>query len=54
MIEDTAEAHGQIYKGKPCGSFGEIATLSFYANKHLTTGEGGALLFKDDNYYEKA
>jgi len=54
LIEDTAEAHGQIYKGKPCGSFGEIATLSFYANKHLTTGEGGALLFKDDNYYEKA
>ena len=34
----------QKYKNKPCGSFGDISTFSFYANKHITTGEGGMLL----------
>jgi len=37
-----------------CGTFGDIATLSFYANKHMTTGEGGALLINDEMYYDKA
>tara|TARA_B100001250_G_scaffold67363_2_gene53898 strand:- start:19570 stop:20700 length:1131 start_codon:yes stop_codon:yes gene_type:complete len=54
LIEDAAEAHGQEVDGKLCGSFGDIATLSFYANKHMTTGEGGALLINDTDYYEKA
>ncbi len=54
LIEDAAEAHGQEIDGKLCGTFGEIATLSFYANKHMTTGEGGALLINDTDYYEKA
>ena len=31
---------GQKYKGKICGSFGDLSTFSFYANKHITTGEG--------------
>jgi perosamine synthetase len=44
VIEDAAEMHGQLYKGKPCGSFGDISTFSFYPNKHLTTGEGGMLV----------
>ncbi len=44
IIEDAAEMHGQTYRGKPCGSFGEISTFSFYPNKHLTTGEGGMLV----------
>lgn len=44
VIEDAAELIGQTYKGKPCGSFGDVSTFSFYANKHITTGEGGALL----------
>ena len=44
IIEDAAEMHGQTYKGKPCGSFGDISTFSFYANKHITTGEGGIIL----------
>ena len=53
LIEDSAEAHGQIINGRKCGSFGHISTLSFYANKHITSGEGGAVL-TDDNYtYEK-
>jgi len=35
IIEDAAEMHGQTYKGKPCGSFGDISTFSFYPNKHI-------------------
>ena len=48
VIEDAAEMHGQTYKGRPCGSFGDISTFSFYPNKHLTTGEGGMIVV-DDN-----
>ena len=47
IIEDAAEMLGQDYKGKPCGSFGDISTFSFYPNKHLTTGEGGIVLVDD-------
>lgn len=48
IIEDSAEMHGQNYKGKPCGSFGDVSTFSFYPNKHITTGEGGMILTDDD------
>jgi perosamine synthetase len=44
LIEDAAEVHGQTYKGKKCGSFGDISIFSFYPNKHITTGEGGMIL----------
>jgi perosamine synthetase len=54
IIEDAAEMIGQTYRGKPCGSFGEISTFSFYANKHITTGEGGIILTNKKNLYEKA
>jgi perosamine synthetase len=47
VIEDAAQAHGQAYRGRPCGSLGHISTFSFYANKHLTTGEGGMILTDD-------
>jgi len=47
IIEDAAEMHGQTYKGRPCGSFGDISTFSFYSNKHVTTGEGGMILTND-------
>ncbi len=47
VIEDAAEMHGQTYKGRPCGSFGDISTFSFYPNKHVTTGEGGMMLTDD-------
>ena len=47
LIEDAAEMIGQTYKNRPCGSFGNISTFSFYANKHITTGEGGMLLTND-------
>jgi len=47
VLEDAAEAHGQAYRGRPCGSFGDISTFSFYPNKHVTTGEGGMVLTDD-------
>lgn len=47
IIEDAAEAIGQTYDGQPCGSFGDVSVLSFYANKHVTTGEGGMVLTND-------
>lgn len=52
VIEDAAEAHGQTYRGKPCGSFGDISTFSFYPNKHVTTGEGGMIVTNDDQLAE--
>jgi perosamine synthetase len=47
IIEDAAEQHGQTYKGRPVGSLGDIAIVSFYPNKLITTGEGGMLLTND-------
>ena len=47
LIEDAAEMHGQTYKERKCGSFGDISTFSFYPNKHITTGEGGMCLTDD-------
>jgi perosamine synthetase len=48
VIEDAAQMHGQTYKGRPCGSFGDLSTFSFYPNKHVTTGEGGMVLANGD------
>ncbi len=53
VIEDSAEAHGLAYKGQPCGSFGNISTFSFYANKHITTGEGGMVVTDDEKLAER-
>ncbi|MFC1843874.1 DegT/DnrJ/EryC1/StrS family aminotransferase [Thermodesulfobacteriota bacterium] len=53
IIEDAAEAHGLTYKGKLCGSFGDISTFSFYPNKHVTTGEGGMLVTDDEDLAER-
>ena len=53
LIEDAAEVFGLKYKNKPCGSFGDISILSFYANKHITTGEGGMLLTNNNKLNEK-
>ena len=44
VVEDAAEAHGALYKGKKAGSFGDVATFSFYGNKIITTGEGGMVI----------
>ena len=44
LIEDNCDALGSIYDGKRTGSFGDLATVSFYPAHHITTGEGGAVL----------
>jgi perosamine synthetase len=49
LIEDAAEALGSLYKGKPAGSLGDLATFSFYGNKVITTGEGGMVTSRDSN-----
>lgn len=54
IIEDAAEMHGQQYKGKKCGRFGDISIFSFYPNKHITTGEGGMVLTNDENLDKRA
>ncbi len=54
IIEDTAEMIGQKYEKKLCGSFGDISTFSFYANKHITTGEGGMILTNNKKLFEKS
>jgi perosamine synthetase len=53
VIEDAAEMHGQTYRGKPCGSFGDLSTFSFYPNKHVTTGEGGIIVTDDEALAER-
>lgn len=53
IIEDAAEMHGQTYNGKPCGSFGDVSTFSFYPNKHVTTGEGGMIVTDDEELAER-
>ncbi|MFA5887109.1 MAG: DegT/DnrJ/EryC1/StrS family aminotransferase [Candidatus Nanoarchaeia archaeon] len=54
VIEDCAEAHGAEYKGKKVGSFGNIGCFSFYANKIITTGEGGMIVTNDKALAERA
>ena len=50
LIEDAAESHAVTYNNKPCGSFGLASTFSFYANKAITTGEGGMIVTDDDDF----
>jgi CDP-6-deoxy-D-xylo-4-hexulose-3-dehydrase len=47
VIEDVCDALGSVYDGKKVGSFGDLATFSFYPAHHITTGEGGAVLTDD-------
>ena len=48
LIEDNCDAAGSRYRGAKTGTFGDLATLSFYPPHHMTTGEGGAVLTSDD------
>lgn len=48
LMEDAAEAHGAIYHGKKTGALSRIAAFSFFANKNITTGEGGMVVTDDD------
>jgi len=54
VIEDAAEVHGAEYKGRKCGSLGQLSSWSFYANKIITTGEGGMILTSDSRMAERA
>src|SRR3990167_8648153 len=54
VIEDAAEAIGAEYRGKKCGSFGDISCFSFYPNKTIATGEGGMLLTNSRHFKERA
>ncbi len=54
VVEDAAESLGSLYKGRPCGSLGRIAALSFNGNKILTTGGGGAIVTDDPELARRA
>lgn len=54
VIEDAAEAHGAEYKGRKTGGIGHVNCFSFYANKIITTGEGGMVVTNDEKIAEKA
>jgi dTDP-4-amino-4,6-dideoxygalactose transaminase len=54
LIEDAAQAFGSRYKGRPIGSFGALAALSFHETKNIVSGEGGALVVNNPALIERA
>jgi perosamine synthetase len=54
VIEDSAEAHGAKCNDRYCGTLGDVAAFSFYANKIITTGEGGMVVTDDEAIANKA
>ena len=54
VIEDAAQGVDACYKGKALGTIGDFGCYSFHETKNYTMGEGGALLFQDDRYQERA
>lgn len=54
LVEDAAEAHGAEYKGRRCGGLGDLGCFSFYANKIITTGEGGMVVTDNPRLADKA
>lgn len=54
IIEDAAESHGAEYKGIKTGNLADITAFSFYANKNLTTGEGGMVVTNNEDFYKNA
>lgn len=54
LIEDCAEAFGTYYKGRHVGTFGDIATFSFFGNKTITTGEGGMVVSNNADTIDRA
>ena len=53
VIEDAAHAPGAVWKGMPCGRWGDIGCFSFFGNKNLTCAEGGMLTTEDDDFAAK-
>jgi perosamine synthetase len=54
LVEDAAEALGAVYRGRPAGGLGLLGVLSFYGNKLITTGEGGAILTDNPELADRA
>jgi len=54
VIEDCAQAHGALYRGRKVGGIGDFGCFSFYANKIITTGEGGMVTTSDGKLAERA
>lgn len=54
VLEDGAQAHGTEYKGRRVGSLGHMGTFSFFATKHMTTGEGGIITSDNEAWLERA
>ena len=53
LVEDCAEAFGSLYKSRHVGTFGDIATYSFFGNKTITTGEGGMVVTNDETLHDR-
>ena len=54
VLEDCSHAHGSRYKGKMCGTFGDVAIFSLQAQKMIFAGEGGILVTNNEKYYNRA
>lgn len=54
VLEDAAEAHGASYHGVKAGASSDIAAFSFFANKNITTGEGGMVVTNNKEFYDRA
>jgi len=54
VVEDAAEVHGAEYKGRRAGGIGDVGCFSFYANKMITTGEGGMIVTNRDDVADRA
>jgi len=53
VVEDAAQAYGVSYKGRHCGTFGDISMISFFADKTITMGEGAVVLTQNEGLYKK-
>lgn len=54
LLEDCAQANGATYKGRPAGTFGEMAIFSFQLNKNISAGEGGLVVCDDESLYRRS
>ena len=54
LMIDAAQSYGSYYKGKACGSYGDLATFSFHETKNISCGEGGALVINNEEWLERA
>jgi dTDP-4-amino-4,6-dideoxygalactose transaminase len=54
LFEDAAQAVGSTYRGRPCGSLGDLGAVSFHETKNVVSGEGGALTINDPRFAERA